>query len=188
MPDPDRSPRSPPIERKLRRSPHLDRQAATNLHLLLVSAAHPGPGEPTPPSNAQRPSRNFSSDAHGVTTLPFDSISSCGPNPGSSPTGPRFNGSAPNSRSARTTVRIHVMNDVPTLRGADPSGTCELNRSSSSQPHAAAGTGEDVAHVPMMSSSPTKPPATPRLTLRSSSGTSDGSTGRAAQTGVMIRS
>ena len=100
----------------------------------------------------------------GVTTLPLDFDIFLWSESRIQPDRPAcFHGSAPNSRSARTTVENSHVRMMSWPCGRRSIGYVRANRSSSSsQPHASCGDSEDVAHVSMMSSSPTKPPATPR--------------------------
>ncbi|CPU66823.1 Uncharacterised protein [Mycobacteroides abscessus] len=66
-------------------------------------------------------------------------------------------------------------------------GKTRSNRSgSTSQPPAICGVSDDVAHVSMMSFSPTNPPGTPRWSSVYPAGTSDdGSTGSASSDGTI---
>ncbi len=129
-----------------------------------------------------------SSRPMGVTTLPLDfdiflrSGSRIQPEIAAF-----FHGSEPNSRCERTTVEKSHVRMMSWPCGRRSMGKTRSNRSgSTSQPPAICGVSDDVAHVSMMSFSPTNPPGTPRWSSVYPAGTSDdGSTGSVSSDGTI---
>ena len=127
----------------------------------------------------------------GVTTLPvdFDIFFRSG-----SSTQPEISasrqGSTPCSSSARNVVEKSQVRMISWACGRRSNGNTRVKRSSSTLHRPAiCGVSDDVAQVSMMSTSPVKPPGTPRWSAAWPGGTSTlGSTGRLASSGTSTAS